>query len=35
MRLSPKQKRYWNEANCRWNVKYGATRSDATPTISR
>ena len=24
MRLSPKQKRYWNEANCRWNVKYGA-----------
>ncbi len=30
MRLSPKQKRYWNEANCRWNVKYGATRSGKT-----
>ena len=30
MRLSPKQRRYWNEADRRWNVKYGATRSGKT-----
>lgn len=27
MRLSPKQKEFWNKANHRWNIKSGATRS--------
>lgn len=30
MRLSPKQKEYWNKANRRWNIKSGATRSGKT-----
>lgn len=28
--LTSKQKEYWNNANCRWNVKCGATRSGKT-----
>ena len=30
MKLSPKQKEFWNNCNCRWNVKTGATRSGKT-----
>lgn len=30
MRLSPKQKEFWNEPYHRWNIKYGATRSGKT-----
>lgn len=30
MQLSPKQKEFWNNCNCRWNVKTGATRSGKT-----
>ncbi len=30
MQLSPKQKEFWNRANHRWNIKYGATRSGKT-----
>ena len=30
MRLSPKQKAFWNEPYHRWNIKYGATRSGKT-----
>ncbi|WP_313525229.1 PBSX family phage terminase large subunit [Anaerotignum sp.] len=30
MQLSSKQKEYWNDANCRWNIKSGATRSGKT-----
>ncbi len=30
MQLSSKQKEYWNHANCRWNIKSGATRSGKT-----
>ena len=30
MRLSPKQKEFWNNANHRWNIKSGATRSGKT-----
>lgn len=30
MRLSPKQKEFWNNCNARWNVKTGATRSGKT-----
>lgn len=30
MQFTPKQKQYWREANCRWNVKVGATRSGKT-----
>lgn len=30
MQLSPKQKEYWNNAGCRWNIKSGATRSGKT-----
>ncbi|MDO4741021.1 MAG: terminase family protein [Eubacteriales bacterium] len=30
MRLSEKQKEYWNEGYHRWNIKYGATRSGKT-----
>lgn len=30
MRLSDKQKEFWNNCNCRWNVKTGATRSGKT-----
>ena len=30
MQLSPKQKEFWNNANCRWNIKTGATRSGKT-----
>lgn len=30
MQLSPKQKQFWNNANSRWNVKSGATRSGKT-----
>jgi PBSX family phage terminase large subunit len=30
MQLSSKQKEYWNEANSRWNIKSGATRSGKT-----
>lgn len=30
MQLSSKQKEYWNNANCRWNIKSGATRSGKT-----
>lgn len=28
--LTLKQKEYWKNANCRWNVKSGATRSGKT-----
>lgn len=30
MRLSDKQKEFWNNCSCRWNVKTGATRSGKT-----
>lgn len=30
MQLSDKQKEFWNNCNCRWNVKTGATRSGKT-----
>ena len=30
MRLSLKQKEFWNNANSRWNIKTGATRSGKT-----
>lgn len=30
MKLSPKQKEFWNNCNCRWNIKTGATRSGKT-----
>ena len=30
MQLSPKQKEFWNNCNCRWNIKTGATRSGKT-----
>jgi len=30
MQLSNKQKEFWNSANCRWNIKSGATRSGKT-----
>lgn len=30
MKLSPKQKEFWNNANHRWNIKTGATRSGKT-----
>lgn len=30
MQLSPKQKEFWNNANHRWNIKSGATRSGKT-----
>lgn len=30
MQLSPKQKEFWQNANCRWNIKSGATRSGKT-----
>lgn len=30
MKLSPKQKEFWNNANSRWNIKSGATRSGKT-----
>ena len=30
MKLSPKQKEFWNNCSCRWNVKTGATRSGKT-----
>lgn len=30
MQLSPKQKEFWNNADARWNVKSGATRSGKT-----
>lgn len=30
MQLSNKQKEFWNNANCRWNIKSGATRSGKT-----
>ena len=30
MQLSPKQKEFWNNCSCRWNVKTGATRSGKT-----
>lgn len=30
MRLSDKQKEFWNNANSRWNIKSGATRSGKT-----
>ncbi len=30
MKLSLKQKEFWNNCNCRWNVKTGATRSGKT-----
>jgi len=30
MRLSSKQKEFWNNANSRWNIKSGATRSGKT-----
>ena len=30
MQLSDKQKEYWREANRRWNIKSGATRSGKT-----
>lgn len=30
MQLSDKQKEFWNNCNCRWNIKTGATRSGKT-----
>ena len=30
MKLSPKQKEFWNNCNKRWNIKSGATRSGKT-----
>lgn len=30
MRLSPKQKEFWNNSHARWNIKTGATRSGKT-----
>ena len=30
MKLSTKQKEFWNNCSCRWNVKTGATRSGKT-----
>ncbi len=30
MKLSDKQKEFWNNCNCRWNIKSGATRSGKT-----
>ena len=30
LQLSDKQKEFWNNANCRWNIKSGATRSGKT-----
>lgn len=30
MQLSDKQKEFWNNAESRWNVKSGATRSGKT-----
>ena len=30
IQLSKMQKEYWNQADCRWNVKSGATRSGKT-----
>lgn len=30
MKLSDKQREYWTNANRRWNIKYGATRSGKT-----
>ena len=30
MQLSSKQKEFWNNANHRWNIKSGATRSGKT-----
>ena len=30
MKLTEKQKEFWNNANRRWNVKTGATRSGKT-----
>lgn len=30
MKLSPNQKEFWNNANSRWNIKSGATRSGKT-----
>lgn len=30
MRLSEKQKEFWNNCSCRWNIKTGATRSGKT-----
>ena len=30
MKLSPKQKEFWNGCNARWNIKSGATRSGKT-----
>lgn len=30
MRLSDKQKEFWNNCSCRWNIKTGATRSGKT-----
>ena len=30
MELSAKQREYWRAANCRWNIKHGATRSGKT-----
>ena len=28
--FSPMQKAFWKDANCRWNIKTGATRSGKT-----
>ncbi len=30
LQLSNKQREFWNNANCRWNIKSGATRSGKT-----
>ena len=30
MKLTPLQKEFWNDANHRWNIKTGATRSGKT-----
>lgn len=30
MKMSKKQREFWNNANCRWNIKEGATRSGKT-----
>ena len=30
MKLSGKQKEFWNNCNARWNIKSGATRSGKT-----